>query len=179
MGQASRRESRDTGAPRCSTAKISPPRGQMKSKLFSTIIAAGAAMAQPGVFVLREEATGTSSSVQGRGCGSTTTAPNRGLGMGLSTPGKQLREFARCAGRAAVLKGGSQRQALGTDGRDTLPRAMGINQNQLHPASCHRVGSLGATHPKRLKIITGEGNGVPQAHGLNAPFVQTSSGDRE
>lgn len=61
-------------------------------------------MAYPGVLMT------SPSNVQGRGCGSTTTAPNRGQGVGLSMPGKQLRESARSAGRAAVLKGDSQRQ---------------------------------------------------------------------
>lgn len=39
---------------RCSTAETSPPRRQMKSKLFSTITAAGAAMAYPGTLMPAE-----------------------------------------------------------------------------------------------------------------------------
>lgn len=52
VGQGSRRDSRDTGVPMCPTAETSPPRRQMKSKLFSTITAAGAAMAYPGIGML-------------------------------------------------------------------------------------------------------------------------------
>lgn len=71
VGQGSRRESKDTAVPMCSTAETSPPRRQMKCRLFSTVTV-GAAMAYPGVLMT------SPSNVQGRGCGSTTTAPNRG-----------------------------------------------------------------------------------------------------
>lgn len=66
-GQGSRRESGDTGVPMCSTAETSPPRRQMKSELFSTITAAGAAMAYPGILMPGEATVTSPSCSSGKG----------------------------------------------------------------------------------------------------------------
>lgn len=61
-------------------------------------------MAYPGVLMT------SSSQCSGMGLWQHNHSSKQGQGVGLSMPGKQLRESARSAGRAAVLKGDSQRQ---------------------------------------------------------------------
>lgn len=160
------------------SAETLPPSKQMKSKLFSTVTAEGAEQGIPSYFndSRKKQQQLHTAGVQGRGRGSTPPAPGcsqAGMGSGSWEGvrlrlGKQLREFARCGGRAALLWGvseaGSRKQWKSQERHvpNSYPAKRRTSSTLPH-AFVSRAEVLLAPTPKTLKNHQGKEWCLPRA----------------